>query len=102
MRLYRLLTNSIRITAVTRVRTPSEGSWDAWRDARFGTRAIHAGQEPDPTTGAVIPPLYLTSTYVQPGVGDHLGYEYTRTDNPTRRGLEVQLAALEGALKEDA
>lgn len=61
-----------------------------------GTRAIHAGQEPDPTTGAVIAPLYLNSTYVQHGVGDFAGYDYSRTDNPTRRALEIQLAALEG------
>ncbi|MCW2925828.1 MAG: cystathionine gamma-synthase [Thermoleophilia bacterium] len=62
----------------------------------FGTRAIHAGQEPDPTTGAVIAPVYLNSTYVQHGVGDFAGYDYSRTDNPTRRALEIQLAALEG------
>jgi cystathionine beta-lyase/cystathionine gamma-synthase len=63
----------------------------------FGTRAIHAGQEPDPTTGAVIAPVYMNSTYVQHGVGDFAGYDYSRTDNPTRRALEIQLAALEGA-----
>lgn len=68
-----------------------------WEDERFETRAIHAGQEHDPTTGAVIPPVYMTSTYVQHGVGEHSGYEYSRTDNPTRRNLEVQLAALDGA-----
>ena len=62
----------------------------------FGTRAIHAGQEPDPTTGAVIAPVYMNSTYVQHGVGDFAGYDYSRTDNPTRRALEIQLAALEG------
>jgi cystathionine gamma-synthase len=61
----------------------------------FGTRAIHAGQEPDPTTGAVIAPVYMNSTYVQEGVGAHAGYDYSRTDNPTRRALEIQLAALE-------
>ena len=61
----------------------------------FGTRAIHAGQEPDPTTGAVIAPVYLNSTYVQHGVGEFAGYDYSRTDNPTRRALEIQLAALE-------
>jgi cystathionine gamma-synthase len=62
----------------------------------FGTRAIHAGQEPDPTTGAVIAPVYMNSTYVQHGVGEFAGYDYSRTDNPTRRALEIQLAALEG------
>ncbi|MCW2926156.1 MAG: Cystathionine gamma-synthase, partial [Thermoleophilia bacterium] len=62
----------------------------------FGTRAIHAGQEPDPTTGAVIAPVYMNSTYVQHGVGEYAGYDYSRTDNPTRRALEIQLAALEG------
>jgi cystathionine gamma-synthase len=61
----------------------------------FGTRAIHAGQEPDPTTGAVIAPVYMNSTYVQHGVGEFAGYDYSRTDNPTRRALEIQLAALE-------
>lgn len=61
----------------------------------FGTRAIHAGQEPDPTTGAVIAPVYMNSTYVQHGVGEYAGYDYSRTDNPTRRALEIQLAALE-------
>ncbi|HEU4481041.1 MAG TPA: cystathionine gamma-synthase [Actinomycetota bacterium] len=64
---------------------------------RFETSAIHAGQDPDPTTGAAIVPIYQTSTYVQQAVGDHKGYEYSRTDNPTRRALETCLAALEGA-----
>jgi cystathionine gamma-synthase len=63
----------------------------------FSTRAIHAGQEPDPTTGAVIPPIYQTSTYAQQEVGVHKGYEYSRTGNPTRTALETCLAALEGA-----
>lgn len=62
----------------------------------FGTRAIHAGQEPDPTTGAIMPPIYQTSTYVQPELGRHLGYEYARVQNPTREALERNLAALEG------
>lgn len=66
-------------------------------ESRFETRAIHAGQEHDPSTGAVIPPVYMTSTYVQDDVGVYKGYEYSRTDNPTRRNLEVQLAALDGA-----
>lgn len=63
----------------------------------FGTRAIHDGQEFDPTTGAVIPPLYLTSTFVQESIGKlRGGYEYARGGNPTRDGLQVQLASLEG------
>ncbi len=61
------------------------------------TLAIHAGQAPDPTTGAVMTPIYQTSTYVQQGVGEHKGYEYARTGNPTRTALEACLAALEGA-----
>ena len=64
---------------------------------RFDTLAIHAGQEPDPTTGAIMTPVYLTSTYVQAGPGEHKGYEYSRTKNPTRTALESCLAALEGA-----
>ena len=64
---------------------------------RFNTLAIHAGQQPDPTTGAIITPVYLTSTYVQAGPGEHKGYEYSRTKNPTRQALEDCLAALEGA-----
>jgi cystathionine gamma-synthase len=61
------------------------------------TRAIHVGQEPDPTTGAVIVPIYQTSTFRQPRVGEHLGYEYARTGNPTRTALQEVLASLEGA-----
>ncbi len=61
------------------------------------TKVIHAGQEPDPTTGAVMTPIYQTSTYVQEEVGKHKGYEYSRTANPTRTALEQNLAALEGA-----
>src|SRR5918994_154160 len=61
----------------------------------FATDCIHAGQEPDPTTGAIITPIYQTSTYVQQGIGQHKGYEYARTQNPTRRALEKNLAALE-------
>ncbi len=64
---------------------------------KFDTLAIHAGQEPDPTTGAIMTPVYLTSTYVQDGPGGHKGYEYSRTKNPTRAALEGCLAALEGA-----
>lgn len=63
----------------------------------FETLAIHAGQSPDPATGAVMPPIYQTSTYVQSEVGVHQGYEYSRTDNPTRTALQSSLAALEGA-----
>jgi cystathionine gamma-synthase len=62
----------------------------------FETLAIHAGQDPDPTTGAVIVPIYQTSTYVQSEVGKHQGYEYSRSGNPTRTALETCLAALEG------
>ncbi len=61
----------------------------------FETRAIHAGQEPDPTTGAVTVPIYQTSTYVQTGLGEHKGYEYSRTGNPTRTALEECVASLE-------
>src|SRR5258706_2131067 len=61
----------------------------------FETKAIHAGQEPDPTTGAVMTPVYLTSTYAQSGPGEHKGYEYSRTRNPTRDALQGCLAALE-------
>jgi len=64
---------------------------------RFDTLAIHAGQRPDPTTGAVMTPVYLTSTYVQDGPGGHKGFEYSRTQNPTRFALQDCLAALEGA-----
>lgn len=62
---------------------------------KFGTKAIHAGQEPDPSTGAIMTPIYQTSTYVQDGPGGHKGYEYARTQNPTRTALEANLAALE-------
>ncbi|MBI4512046.1 MAG: PLP-dependent transferase [Deltaproteobacteria bacterium] len=63
----------------------------------FGTLAIHAGQVPDPTTGAVMTPVYFTSTYAQAGPGEHKGYEYSRTHNLTRFALEANIAALEGA-----
>src|ERR687886_2491714 len=63
----------------------------------FDTRAIHAGQEPDPTTGAIVPPIYQTSTYVQEAVGQHKGYDYSRVANPTRTALQTCLASLEGA-----
>jgi cystathionine beta-lyase/cystathionine gamma-synthase len=64
--------------------------------ARFSTVCIHAGQEPDPATGAIITPIYQTSTYVQQALGQHKGYEYARTSNPTRTALEGNVAALEG------
>jgi cystathionine beta-lyase/cystathionine gamma-synthase len=62
---------------------------------QFATRAIHAGQAPDPTTGATITPIFQTSTYTQSGLGEHKGFEYSRTQNPTRTALEACLAALE-------
>ncbi len=64
--------------------------------ARFSTVCIHAGQEPDPSTGAIITPIYQTSTYVQEEVGRHKGFEYARTQNPTRLALENNIAAIEG------
>jgi cystathionine gamma-synthase/cystathionine gamma-lyase len=64
---------------------------------KFSTRAIHVGQEADPTTGATIVPIYQTSTYTQDRVGEHKGFDYSRTTNPTRVALEEQLASLEGA-----
>jgi len=64
---------------------------------KFATKAIHAGQEPDPSTGAVMTPIYQTSTYWQKSPGDHQGYEYSRGTNPTRKALENCLAALENA-----
>jgi cystathionine gamma-synthase len=63
----------------------------------FETKAIHAGQDPDPVTGAVVPPISLATTFAQSAAGEHRGFEYARTGNPTRRALEVCLAALEGA-----
>ncbi len=62
---------------------------------KFGTKAVHAGVEPDPSTGAIMTPIYQTSTYVQAAPGDHKGYEYARTQNPTRTALEASLASLE-------
>ena len=67
------------------------------RKLGFDTLAIHAGQSPDPTTGAIMTPVYLTSTYVQSSPGEHKGFEYSRTQNPTRYALQDCLAALEGA-----
>src|SRR5579864_3990837 len=63
----------------------------------FATRAVHAGQEPDPETGAVVAPIHLATTFAQESPGKHRGYEYSRSDNPTRRRLEECLASLEGA-----
>ncbi len=68
------------------------------KEPGFATRAIHCGQEPDPLTGAVTVPIYPTSTYVQQGIGENKGYEYSRVSNPTRTRLEQNLAALEGAV----
>src|SRR5215204_3205365 len=65
-------------------------------DAGFGTRAVHAGQRPEPLSGAIMTPVYLTSTYVQGGLGRNKGYEYARGKNPTREALERNVAALEG------
>ncbi len=62
---------------------------------KFSTKAIHAGQEPDPTSGAIMTPIYQTSTYAQTGIGEHKGFEYARTGNPTRSALEACIAALE-------
>jgi cystathionine beta-lyase/cystathionine gamma-synthase len=67
----------------------------ALTNLQFETRAIHAGQDPEPATGAVITPIYQTSTYAQRAVGEHLGYDYARTDNPTRTALQECLASLE-------
>jgi cystathionine gamma-lyase/cystathionine beta-lyase/cystathionine gamma-lyase/homocysteine desulfhydrase len=64
--------------------------------ARFSTRCIHAGQQPDPSTGAIITPIFQTSTYVQDALGAHKGYEYARTQNPTRAAVEANIAAIEG------
>ncbi len=75
-------------TEIDRVATP-------YYATAFETRAIHVGQDPDPTTGAVITPIYQTSTYAQESVGVHKGYEYSRTDNPTRTALQQVLASLE-------
>jgi cystathionine gamma-synthase len=66
-------------------------------DRGFETRAVHAGQEPDPTTGAVVPPISLSTTFAQQGVGRHRGWEYARSANPTRAALETAIASLEGA-----
>jgi cystathionine beta-lyase/cystathionine gamma-synthase len=67
-------------------------------ERRFATKAVHAGQIPEPLAGAVMTPIYQTSTYVQPALGRHRGYEYARTQNPTREALERNVASLEGAV----
>lgn len=67
------------------------------KEMKFETKVIHVGGEPDPTTGAIMPPIYQTSTYVQSSPGEHKGYEYTRSHNPTRTRLEECLASIEGA-----
>ena len=69
-----------------------------WKSRGFSTRAIHAGQQPDPTTGSVTVPIYATSTYVHDELGHHKGFEYARVQNPTRSALEAAVAALEGGL----
>lgn len=69
------------------------------RSLDLATRAIHAGQHPDPSTGAIMPPIYATSTYVQESPGKHLGYEYSRTQNPTRGAYEACIADLEGGVR---
>src|SRR5271155_2965608 len=66
------------------------------KEAGFSTKAIHVGQDADPATGATVVPIYATSTYTQAAPGDHQGYEYSRSGNPTRTALETCLAALEG------
>lgn len=68
---------------------------DTTIEMKFGTKAIHAGVQPDESTGAIMTPIYQTSTYVQDGIGNHKGYEYSRSQNPTRHALEKNLAALE-------
>lgn len=66
------------------------------KTSRFETRAVHAGVKPDPSTGAIMTPIFATSTYVQTSPGKHQGYDYSRTDNPTRTALQESMAALEG------
>lgn len=75
--------------------TPAAPHHD-WSHAHFATRAIHAGQDPEKLTGAVVVPIYQTSTFAQPSPGEHLGHEYSRTSNPTRDALQFALASLEG------
>jgi cystathionine beta-lyase/cystathionine gamma-synthase len=77
------------------VPTSSNGHFD-WAKTQFETRAIHDGQEPDETTGAIIVPIYQTSTYAQEGINQNKGYDYARTANPTRSALQTAIASLEG------
>jgi cystathionine beta-lyase/cystathionine gamma-synthase len=70
-----------------------------WNEAKFETKAIHAGQDPEAKTGAVVVPIFQTSTFAQPAPGEHLGHEYSRTSNPTRDALQECLAALEGGVQ---
>jgi cystathionine gamma-lyase len=79
--------------------TPNENSMSDQKEHRLGTRAIHAGQFPDPSTGAVMTPIYATSTYVQRSPGEHQGFEYSRSHNPTRFAYERCVAALEGGTR---
>src|SRR5690242_17842267 len=69
------------------------------KEYEFATRAIHAGQQPDPTTGAVMTPIYATSTYVQESPGKHKGYDYSRSINPTRLAYEKCIASLESGTR---
>ena len=79
--------------------SPNNNDHPADADLRFDTRAIHGGQHPDPLTGAVMPPIYATSTYRQQSPGVHQGYEYGRTHNPTRQAYERAIASLEGGVQ---
>ncbi|HEY2647703.1 MAG TPA: cystathionine gamma-synthase [Puia sp.] len=76
---------------------PSAGKASKKTFMKFATRVIHAGMEPDPSTGAIIPPIYQTSTFVQAAPGENKGYEYARSANPTRKALEIALASIENA-----
>ena len=73
----------------------ADSSLERWASSGFATRAIHAGQEPEPRTGAVAVPVFQTSTFAQPAVGQDLGWDYARSGNPTRDALEESLASLE-------
>lgn len=84
-------------TTVTDPTTHLDDNKQVDMSAGFSTRAIHAGQEPDPTTGAVVVPISLSTTFAQDGVGNHKGFEYSRSGNPTRSALETQIASLEQA-----
>ena len=88
MRGYLAHTSETKSIGMTRV-------FDEDLTAGFGTRAIHAGQRPEPLAGAIMTPVYLTSTYVQDGLGQNKGYEYARGKNPTREAFERNVAALE-------